>query len=650
MNRKFAAPLPEFYKRRIVVWADEDAEFAERLTEITLNNAKIISLTHNNNFYVKKLLAVDDPVSNYLVYRPFGYESNDENWLLDVELYGEEFRADLISMWMDEISIWQTPAMRNCFKQYKKFFNAQSRRNKVKALNTIPSTPAQLQMSIMAALVGLKEAKPNTIIRAVLKAGLKNNELYQQFVNYGIDEAFWKMVEQGSGFKNTDNDIAKFAIHLILTACTRTMRVEFLKEFEKYISTAHQSYCYDLVSEWMHSDDKEAIYKILRFVEHNQKLHELFMKLQIVELVNTEVFPDVDEVILFKLMTEIGEQNTINVEEISQIVEKRRTCVWFDEFNYYYNGILQVAKMQTFKKEHSVGFHSVEPAKVWNEYTSEYYLMDTYYREFHKNYNKSLKNYHESLSDLFKLVNEKVEGLYVTWFLGQLGSNWSNICKDNLREYGKILEVEQQTDFYRNKVASSDSKIFVIISDAMRYEIATSLVEQLCREKRAKVNLKSMQAIFPTITKFGMAALLPHKAISVELKKGKSERLAVLVDGQSSEANNRDKVLKAADPASIVFKYKDIISMKSAERKTLVREKNVVFIYHDTIDQAGHSEKSIFSACDTAIDEIKNMVRIITDEWSGVNIILLLTMVFFILIAHSEKMTKLIRQQKVNRT
>ena len=101
LNRRFAAPLPEFYKRRIVVWIDEDQEFVDKLDEITLGGAKIVALTGTNNFYVKKLLAVDDPTSNYLVYRPFAYESDEDNWLLDVELYGEEFRADLVSMWMD---------------------------------------------------------------------------------------------------------------------------------------------------------------------------------------------------------------------------------------------------------------------------------------------------------------------------------------------------------------------------------------------------------------------------------------------------------------------------------------------------------------------------------------------------------------------
>ena len=35
--------------------------------------------------------------------------------------------------------------------------------------------------------------------------------------------------------------------------------------------------------------------------------------------------------------------------------------------------------MQAFFKEHASGFHTVEPHKVWEEYTKEYYRMDTYY-------------------------------------------------------------------------------------------------------------------------------------------------------------------------------------------------------------------------------------------------------------------------------
>ena len=623
LNRRFAAPLPEFYKRRIVFWYDEDQEFVDKLDEITVSSAKVIALTGSNNFYVKKLLAVDDPTSNYLVYSPLSYESLEEDWLLDMELYGEEFRADLVSMWMDEMGVPQTPALRRGFKQYRKFFNAQARRNKVTSQAATPTTPAQLQMAIMAALAGLKDAKPNAIIKTVLQSGLlkDSNPVYTEFVNYGIDEAFWRMVAQGTGYQDMDTDLAQLATHILLTASTRTMRQEFLAGLQMFISSAHQAYCYDFVSDWMHSEDAKDIYEIAAYVEDELKLPQRFMKLQVADLVETEIFPCVNEVILVKLMTEISD-HIIDVDTITQTVEKRRTCVWYDGVKNYYEGILQVAKMQAFFKEHSSGFHTVEPAKIWKEYTTEYYIMDTYYREFHKTYSESLKNYHEELSDLFTHVMEKVEGLYVTWFLGQLGKNWTDACSDELRQYGRVLEVEQQVDFYRRKVASSDSKVYVIISDAMRYEVAATLAEQLRRETQAKVDLKSMQGVFPTITKFGMAALLPHKDLSVELKTGKTERLAVLADGQSTEANNRDKLLKGADSASVALKYKDIIGMKRADRQALIKGMNVVYIYHDTIDEAGHLESSIFSACDTAIEELKNMVRIITNEWGGANILI----------------------------
>ena len=77
-----------------------------------------------------------------------------------------------------------------------------------------------------------------------------------------------------------------------------------------------------------------------------------------------------------------------------------------------------------------------------------------------------------------------------------------------------------------------------------------------------------------------------------------------------------------ADSASVALKYRDIISMKRAERQALVKGMNVVYIYHDTIDEAGYRETSVFAACDTAIEELKNMVRVIANEWSGANIVI----------------------------
>ena len=87
LNQRFSAPLPEFYKRRIIFWYDEDKEFEDQIAGISLNNAEIVVLTGTNNFAVKKLLGVDDVTNNYLVYCPISYEKPDDNWLTDIELY-----------------------------------------------------------------------------------------------------------------------------------------------------------------------------------------------------------------------------------------------------------------------------------------------------------------------------------------------------------------------------------------------------------------------------------------------------------------------------------------------------------------------------------------------------------------------------------
>ena len=156
------------------------------MDEVVLENAKVIALTGNNAFSVKKLLSVDDLTTNYLVYSPLAYNRPEDNWLLDVELYSEEFRADLISICIDEMGIASNPDMRKQVKNYCDQFKAIDRRSKIIRQNKIPINPAQLHMAVMAAICGLKDAQPNMIVRNVFRAGLdlKNNTVYQDFVKY----------------------------------------------------------------------------------------------------------------------------------------------------------------------------------------------------------------------------------------------------------------------------------------------------------------------------------------------------------------------------------------------------------------------------------------------------------------------------------
>lgn len=619
--RRFSAPLPEFYRRRIIFWHDEEREFEDKLDEIEIQNVKLVRLTGSNTFAVKKLLALDDTMSNILVYRPFEYDSPDDNWLLNMELYSESFRSDRLAIWMDELHIEEKPVMRKAVKAYREFFNAQEYRGRVAKLSAqkVIDSPSALHLAVMGALCG-SEAKPGAILKAVLSAGARQeeNSLLMELETYQADTAFWAMVKQGTGYTEEKPDAKKLAAHVLLTAATRTMPRQDLAGLDSFLSIPHQAYCYDFISDWLHSAEIAVLYTIAAEVENELRLPQRFEKLPLEDIADVECFPCVNECILKRLMTDIGNQ-LIDVDMIRSFVEKRRTCAWYSQYRYYFDGILQVANMQSFYKEQAGGFHTASAAKLWKKYTDTYYKMDTYYRLFHKNFAESLKEPDPELDDLMKRDVDVVEGLYKNWFLSELSGNWTKVCGDELQEYGKILEVKEQTRFYRDYVQRAGSRVFVIISDALRYEVAASLSDELRLETQAQVDLQSVQGVFPTITPFGMAALLPHKELTAQLR---NEQLYVLADGSPTESSYRDKMLKAANPDSIALQYEDVVRVKNSERSAWVKGKNVVYIYHDTIDATAHTNSAdVFPACEDAIQEIKSLIRIIVNGFGGTNII-----------------------------
>ena len=92
--------------------------------------------------------------------------------------------------------------------------------------------------------------------------------------------------------------------------------------------------------------------------------------------------------------------------------------------------------------------------------------------------------------------------------------------------------------------------------------------------------------------------------------------LKMCIRDRSTASTYRDKVLKTEDSASVALKYNDIIAMKRAERSALVKGMDVVYIYHDTIDEASHtSDTAVFAACDLSLIHIYSCFSNDKTEW-----------------------------------
>ena len=115
-------------------------------------------------------------------------------------------------------------------------------------------------------------------------------------------------------------------------------------------------------------------------------------------------------------------------------------------------------------------------------------------------------------------------------------------------------------------------------------------------------------------------AVLPHREMQI------TEDIKVLCDGASTEGTeNRGKVLNAAHTGNLAITYKTLLAMKQAERREAISNAQVVYIYHNAIDAVGDkaaTEDQVFEACEQAIREIKNLVRMITNDMNGTHILI----------------------------
>lgn len=623
LNERFSAPLPEFYKRRIVFWQDEDREFETMLDGLEIPDVKIIKLTGTNNFAVKKLLLHDDLTSNFLIYNPFSYAQQQDNWLRDIELFSEEYRADFISMQMSELNIAATPAMRKTVKVYSKFLENKDRIAKLKKSGREYQTPLQLHIDIMAVLAGLNGGSAQAVFIAVLAAGLDedNNAALNNIKKFGNIDAFWQLARKYTGYiHEEDKPLGFFASHVLLTALAQTMNTSVLKGLERFISDSNKAYCYSIVHEWRNREYNDDLFDLCRYIENELNLASRFEKQDIETLLTADIFPSIHESILKRFFSEVAD-HVIKVELMLKAAENRRTAGWYERFADYYDCLYYMAKMQEFYQDNAAGFHIVEPKAIWKLYTETAYEMDSFYRHFHYAFGNSLKNSNVLLEDKLKHSAEYVEALYQNWYLKELTGCWTNAISENLSSLGYVSEIGKQHDFYPRYVrplAGKNSRAFVIISDALRYEVAAELCDTIIRTTKGTAKLDAVQSIFPSITKFGMANLLPGRKLSV------TEDMEVLVDGQHSRSTpEREKILCSGNPNSVAVQYTDVLNMKRADRRELVSGKEVVYIYHNTIDAIGDkapTEKKVFEACEDAMQELSNILRIIINDMQGTDI------------------------------
>ena len=618
LNQRFSAPKPEYYRRRILVWMDEDGEFADSVAEHVPQSVRLLVMREDNMFLLRRQIELDYAEEDILLYCPLRFQKPQDNWLLDVFLYSEEFRADYWSLLFEELGIQNTRQLRDYAKSIKGFFNSQERRARLRAISPTFASAEALRDAAFNAVLGLKTGDLAGAVRAALSRDLFGEGGAIAAIEKLCGEgAFWGAVKATYGF-DARPEPSLLAAHLLCSAATLTLKPETFNGLP--FSRQHATVCYAFFNEWF-SRDREGLKTFCEAVERQTGMAGRLRKADRDQVIKTAVFPCIDPVLLVSPFQAFA-KDEFHPVEAEALLGARREKPWAVVAGHYFDALSEIITMQAVAAAYQSGFHFSKARDLWKAYTAELYRMDQAYRRFHVAYEAAL---HEGLSlieDDLKAAAERVENLYKGWFLSDLNAKWSALVRDELKPGWHIDLVPLQRHFYSDNVQESEMagrRVFVIISDALRYELAQELTGQLNARLGGNSACEAMQGVFPTVTAFGMAATLPHRKLQID------EKLEVLADGQSTAMGNREAVLKAANPDNIAVSYETLMQMNRPQRLELIRGRKAVYIYHNAIDAVGDhapSERDVFRACATCVTELTSLMRMIVNELSGATVLI----------------------------
>ncbi len=615
LTATFNEPLNDGEQRKIVFWVDKDREFVEEIGHLSINNVKVHQLTDQNNFYSKYLLEEEDPTSHYLIYTNNDL-SVEENWLIDTVYYSKTFYADKISLLLDDLDI--DSSLRAIVKKYEKFFN-KKHSQKFKSYSIQSYTEETIEIGIMSVLCNLKTPDFEEILKIVLKESLshEDNKYITLMEKYFDINMFWKYVSNLYGYDREDNSLKTLFMHLTVTTLSHSMEESSLSNIKSFIAERNRSNALVFIDHWMHHKSDFAIYnELAETVEKEIKLADIVHQLPIEAFKNADTFPYFDKAIIIYIANSL-EASHEDYDEYIKLINLRRVKHFYEKFQYIYEALFYTVKMYEFYKKYSSGIPKVSATDMWKSYVNEYHEMDTYYRKFYVAFDN------EPNSEILKKLRAMVENLYTNWFMGDLSSHWSQAVETDLKDDWVLPGITNQQHFYRQYVAPKVQKgerIFVIISDALRYEVGVEIAEKLNAETMGACEVEPILGVAPSVTKLGMASLLPHKEVDFD------ENARVLINGKSSSGlENRKAIIESSISDSVAVHAQEVFAMNKSGRREYFKGKKLIYIYHDTIDAMGDkasTEIYTFDAVERAIDEISTLIKIIRDDLSGTNILI----------------------------
>ena len=582
-----------FQRHRLVFWYDATGEWAE--TFKAYPDATVAKLTVAGNEFGTKVRIVRDPnpEARFLIYVPTARPPDADNWLLDLLLQGYEYKADKASLALQDVGL--PKEFLYVAEEHAAYFHSVKRVEALKELLGKDDDGPEIRLKMMAVLAGTA-VEVDALLLHFLNGNVEANliavdPVTECFESAALVEPFWKEVARLFGYASATPSLRDFAVSLFRGANPLDEQVALHPHAKVFLQRwkDSQAYCVPF-REWAHEMEKELqIASTLSGVDERKSLgdwdtFELFEKFTLHQLCQSFTKGAV-------------------AADLRAVVQLRRASFWHPQHTHGYAALEQAVELRELLAAAELTVDSV--AGGVSRYVASWWRIDLAYRRCIWN----LRRYGQV--QLMEQITQWVEKSYVNNFLLPLADRWSDQVRG--MEAWECPGFPAQRQFFENYVQpflTKGQKVFVIVSDALRYEAAADYAQRLRSANRWTAEVEALFGVLPSYTQLGMAALLPGNERAVD-----AVTATVTIDGQSTAGiKNRAQILQLACGGKATGLQAEVFLELNTKTdgRALMRDHEIIYIFHNVIDKVGDqpsTEAKTFDAVEQAFEELDLIIK-----------------------------------------
>lgn len=592
-NRIHSSLQQVFQRYRLVFWYDASGEWADTFQAYA--DKKVTKLTIKGNEFGTKVRIVRDPSpdAKFLIYVPTARPPDADNWLLDLLLQGYEYKADKASLALQDVGLPRE--FLHLAEAHGKYFASTKRVQSLKEIIGNDDQSRDIRLKMMA-VVADTAVEVDALLLRFLHTEPEEDLLAIDPVDeclgvYALVESFWKEVERLFGYASETPSLRDFAVSLFRGANPLDNQAVLHPHAKVFLQRWKDSQVHNpWFREWARQLEKELqIATALGGMDGRKTLGD------------SDTFEIFDKYTLHRLCQAFADGAA--AADLRAVVQQRRNSVWWAQHAHGYAALEQAVELRELLAGAELTMDSVTSGV--SRYVTTWWRIDMAYRLCTWN----LRRYGQV--QVMEQISQWVEKSYVNNFLLPLADRWSDQVRS--METWECSGVTAQRRFFSHYVQpflTKGQKVFVIISDALRYEAASDFAQRLRSANRWTAEVEVLLGSLPSYTQLGMAALLPGQQLAVD-----AVTATVTVDGRSATgtANRREILSLSCDGKATAIQAEEFLELNTkTEGRALMRDHEVIYIFHNVIDKMGDApstEAKTFDAVEMALTELELIIK-----------------------------------------